>query len=92
MNSDIFECELLKKQIKKDQMHLDELNACPCEAVLMSDLNKMRYLQMISHPKSNSNLKLLEKISLLRDSKDERLRFYFNKIVKNILNGRLELH
>jgi hypothetical protein len=73
-------------------MHLDELNACPCEAILMGDLHKMHYLQMISHPKSNANLKLLEKIGFLKDSKDERLRFYLNKIIKNVLNGRLELH
>lgn len=38
------------------------------------------------------HLKLLEKIDLLKDTKDERMRIYFNKIIKSIKNGKLDLH
>jgi hypothetical protein len=37
---------------------------------MICDYSKVRYLDKILHPKSNANLKLLEKIELLKESKD----------------------
>lgn len=93
MDLELFECELLKKQLKKEEMlFVSKTHSFPADPIILNDHSKLRYLEKIMHPKSNPQLKLLEKIDLLKDSKDERLHYYFNKIIRNIKNGKLELH
>lgn len=63
-----------------------------CDFGFMNDHSKMRYVEKILHPKSNPRLKLLEKMDLLKDSKEERLHAYLNKVIRNLVNGKLDLH
>jgi hypothetical protein len=91
MNPDLFECELFVKQIKKDEMCLSKVYAATHDPII-NDHSRVRCYERILHPKSNANIKLLEKIDSLKESKDERLHSYFNKIIKNVKNGKLDLH
>jgi hypothetical protein len=93
MEADLYECELLKKQLKKEEaMLVGKAHATGGEGVVMNDHAKLRYFDKILHPKSSPHRKLLEKIDFLKDSKEDRMHVYFNKIIKNILNGKLDLH
>lgn len=93
MDSDLFECELLKKQLKKEESMLSgKIQGSGSNGMVMNDHAKLRYFDKILHPKSNPHLKLLEKIDLLKDSKEDRMHAYFNKIIKSIINGKLDLH
>jgi hypothetical protein len=93
MESDLYECELLKKQLKKEEALLSGKGyAVGGEGVVMNDHAKLRYFDKILHPKSNPHLKLLEKIDFLKENKEDRRHIYFNKIIKNIINGKLDLH
>jgi hypothetical protein len=93
MESELFECELLKKQLKKEEMLLvGRTHGLGCDPVVLNDHSKMRYFEKILHPKSSVHLKLLEKIDFLKDVNDERMHTYFNKIIKNIKNGKLDFH
>ena len=93
MDSDLYECELLKKQMKKEESMLSgKSQGSGLEGMVMNDHAKLRYFDKILHPKSNPHLKLLEKIDFLKDSKEDRMHVYFNKIIKNIIYGKLDLH
>jgi hypothetical protein len=93
MDSEVFECELVRKQLKKEELGLlGKSHGSTCDVSLMNDHSKMRYFEIILHPKSSPRLKLLEKMDLLKDCKEERLQAYLNKVIRNIVNGKLDLH
>jgi hypothetical protein len=93
MDAEFLECDLLKKQLKKDELVVvGRSHTTGHEAGVMNDRSKLRYFDKILHPKSSPHLKLLEKIDFLKDTKDDHLHSYFNKIIKNIISGRLDLH
>lgn len=93
MDSELYQCELLRKQLKKDDLALLGKSHGPsCDAAFINDHNKTRYFEKILHPKSSPHLKLLEKMDLLKENKEERLQAYLNKVIRHIVNGKLDLH
>lgn len=54
--------------------------------------SRARRVEKVLNPKSSANIRLLEKMELLKETRDERLHSYLNKIIKNVKNGKLELH
>ena len=58
----------------------------------ISENSKARRVEKVLHPKNSAHVRLLEKMELLKETRDERLHSYLNKIIKNVKNGKLELH
>ena len=62
------------------------------EMMMWNDCSKSAYLNGLTHPKSNINAKLLQRVEQMREESSGRYARYLSKVIKNIKSGHLSLH